>query len=40
MLVSEWVTEGHFSKWGTTTWVVDDFSDDSLEVSVAFSEVE
>lgn len=35
-----WVSEADLSQWGTSTWVMDDFLDDSSDVSLSLSEVE
>lgn len=39
-LVLVWVSEDDDSQWGTTAGVVDDFLDDSLDVSIALGEVD
>lgn len=39
VLVPEGVTEGDASKWGPTTWVVDNLGDNTLQVPIAFTEV-
>jgi hypothetical protein len=33
VLVLVWVSENDFSKWGSTAWVMNDFLNNSLDVS-------
>lgn len=35
-----WVLEGNSGQWGTSAWVVDDFSDDSSDISLSLGVVE
>ncbi|KAF4394392.1 hypothetical protein G4B88_018542 [Cannabis sativa] len=40
VLVPERVTEGDSGQWGTSSWVVDDVSDHTFQVTIALAEVE